>query len=72
MKKNKIPVSAFLRSKNFSLSQAIQTIKNLRRISICKENGHDLIFKLGKGYNIGDHYICKHCGKIEWVDQKTE
>lgn len=72
MKENKIPISSFSRVKNFSLSQAIETIKNIRWISICKENGHDLVFKLGKGYDYGDHYICKHCGKIEWIDKKSD
>ena len=72
MKKNKIPISSFSLSKNFSLGQAIQAIKNLKRISTCKENKHDLVFKLGKGYNISDHYRCKQCGKIEWVNRESK
>ncbi|MFB5647810.1 MAG: hypothetical protein ACE5RO_06710, partial [Candidatus Nitrosomaritimum yanchengensis] len=59
-------------SKFFSLNNAIKIIKDFRRTALCKENGHEWIFTLGKGFYIGDHYICKHCGKIEWIDKETE
>ena len=70
-KKTRLQLILF-KIKRFFIKSSNQAIKDIRRNSLYEEKGRKLVFTFGKGYYIGDHYICKQCGEIKWVNEGSE
>ena len=69
MKSEKSQNSFLNYSKRFTVDQAIKVIKKINKNEVCKKEGHQLVFRFGKGFYGEDHYVCKKCGKIERIEK---